>query len=162
MKKLAVIFSVIAISLSPLVFAGNVGAVDVFDEQCKNNSDNVVCQNKDDNVNTLIRNIVNTLLFIVGAISVVMLIYGGLRYSASAGNPNAVTSAKNTIMYAIVGLVVAFAAFAIVNWVMDQLVVSNTEETAESSQVQEGSPSAGIGDVLNGGGSGRESESRRP
>lgn len=62
--------------------------------------------------------IVNTLLFIVGAVSVIMLIWGGIRYATSAGNSSAVTSAKNTIMYAIVGLIIAFLAFAIVNWVL--------------------------------------------
>lgn len=62
--------------------------------------------------------VVNSLLFIIGAVSVIMLIWGGIRYTTSAGNSNAVTSAKNTIMYAIVGLIIAFLAFAIVNWVL--------------------------------------------
>lgn len=62
--------------------------------------------------------VVNTLLFIIGAISVVMLIFGGIRYTTSAGNSAAVTAAKNTIMYAIIGLVIAFLAFALVNWVL--------------------------------------------
>lgn len=62
--------------------------------------------------------IVNILLFIIGALSVVMLIWGGIRYTTSGGSSSAVTSAKNTIMYAIIGLVVAFLAFAIVNWVL--------------------------------------------
>lgn len=62
--------------------------------------------------------VVNVLLFIIGALSVVMLIWGGIRYTTSAGNSSAVTSAKNTIMYAVIGLIVAFLAFAIVNWVL--------------------------------------------
>ncbi len=62
--------------------------------------------------------VVNILLFIIGALSVVMLIWGGIRYTTSGGSSSAVTSAKNTIMYAIIGLVVAFLAFAIVNWVL--------------------------------------------
>lgn len=62
--------------------------------------------------------VVNIMLFIIGAISVVMLIFGGIRYTTSAGNSAAVTGAKNTIMYAIIGLVVAFLAFAVVNWVL--------------------------------------------
>ncbi len=62
--------------------------------------------------------IVNTLLFLIGAISVIMLIWGGIRYTTSAGNSASVTSAKNTIMYAIIGLIIAFLAFAIVNWVL--------------------------------------------
>lgn len=62
--------------------------------------------------------VVNVLLFIIGAICVIMLIWGGIRYTTSAGNAASVTAAKNTIMYAIIGLVIAFLAFAIVNWVL--------------------------------------------
>lgn len=62
--------------------------------------------------------VVNILLFIIGAICVVMLIWGGIRYTTSAGNSANVTAAKNTIMYAIIGLIIAFLAFAIVNWVL--------------------------------------------
>jgi len=63
--------------------------------------------------------VVNTLLFIVGIISVIMIIVGGIRYTVSAGDGNAVTGAKNTILYAVIGLVVAFASYAIINWVLD-------------------------------------------
>jgi len=66
--------------------------------------------------------IVNILLFIIGAISVIMLIYGGIRYTISAGDSGSVTAAKNTILYAIVGLVIAILAFAIVNFVLGSLV----------------------------------------
>jgi len=62
--------------------------------------------------------VVNVLLFVIGALSVVMLIWGGIRYTTSAGNATSVTAAKNTIMYAIIGLVIAFLAYAIVNWVL--------------------------------------------
>jgi hypothetical protein len=65
--------------------------------------------------------IVNILLFLIGAISVIMLIIGGIRYTISAGDSGNVTAAKNTILYAIVGLVVAFLAFAIVNYVLKAL-----------------------------------------
>ena len=65
--------------------------------------------------------IVNILLFVIGAICVIMLIWGGIRYTTSAGNAASVTAAKNTIMYAIIGLVIAFLAFAIVNWVLGAL-----------------------------------------
>ena len=62
--------------------------------------------------------ITNILLFVVGALSVIMLIVGGLRYVISGGNASAVTAAKNTILYAIVGLVVAFLAYAAINFVL--------------------------------------------
>jgi len=66
----------------------------------------------------IVTNITNVLLFIVGALSVIMLIVGGLRYVVSGGNSTAVTAAKNTILYAIVGLVISFLAFAAINFVL--------------------------------------------
>jgi len=62
--------------------------------------------------------IVNVLLFVIGAVSVIMLIIGGIRYTVSGGDSGSVTAAKNTIMYALIGLAIAFLAFAIVNWVL--------------------------------------------
>lgn len=65
--------------------------------------------------------IANILIFLVGIIAVIMLIIGGIRYAVSGGDDSAVKAAKNTILYAIVGLIVAFLAFAIVNFVVTQL-----------------------------------------
>ena len=72
-------------------------------------------------LNDVFKTIINVLLFIIGAVSVIMLIYGGIRYTTSGGNANSVTAAKNTIMYAVIGLIIAIFAFAIVNFVVDQL-----------------------------------------
>lgn len=71
--------------------------------------------------NSIFVTITNILLFIIGAIAVIMLIIGGIRYVVSAGDQNAVTAAKNTILYAIIGIVVAFLAYAAVNFVSSQL-----------------------------------------
>ncbi|TWP17785.1 hypothetical protein EUA68_01250 [TM7 phylum sp. oral taxon 352] len=69
---------------------------------------------------TLVKQFVNIFLFAVGALSVIMLIWGGIRYTTSAGDSNKVQAAKNTVLYAIVGLVVAILAYAIVNMVIDK------------------------------------------
>lgn len=82
------------------------------------NSSNAVCKNKSDNANKLIGTLVNTLLFIVGTLAVIMIIWAGISYTISTGDSSKVTRAKNTLVYAIVGLIVAFLAFAIVNWVL--------------------------------------------
>ena len=66
----------------------------------------------------IFRTVANVLLFIIGGVSVIMLIYGGIRYTTSGGNANSVTTAKNTIMYAVIGLIIAILAYAIVNFVM--------------------------------------------
>jgi hypothetical protein len=75
--------------------------------------------------NSIFRRVTNVLLFLVGAISVIMLIIGGIRYVISGGDQAQVTSAKNTILYAIVGIVVAFLAYAAVNFVTQALAGSN-------------------------------------
>jgi hypothetical protein len=66
----------------------------------------------------VISTVTNVLLFVVGALSVIMIIIGGLRYVVSGGNATSVTAAKNTILYALVGLIISFLAFAAVNFVL--------------------------------------------
>jgi hypothetical protein len=65
--------------------------------------------------------IANILIFITGAISVIIIIFGGLRYVTSTGDAGRVKQAKDTIQYAIIGLVVSILAYAIVNFVVDNL-----------------------------------------
>ena len=67
---------------------------------------------------SLVKQFVNIFLFAVGALSVIMLIWGGIRYTTSAGDSDKVQAAKNTVLYAIVGLVIAILAYAIVNMVI--------------------------------------------
>jgi cytochrome bd-type quinol oxidase subunit 2 len=62
--------------------------------------------------------IANTLIFIVGAISVLMVIIGGLRYVLSNGDSAGIKSAKDTIMYALIGVVVSLLAYALVSFVI--------------------------------------------
>lgn len=71
-----------------------------------------------DDLPAQIKNITNVLLFVLGAIAVIVIIIGGIRYTTSNGDPQAIKGAKDTILYAVVGLVVAILAFAIVNWVL--------------------------------------------
>jgi uncharacterized membrane protein len=75
-------------------------------------------------VGGIFETVTNVLLFIIGAISVIMLIIGGIRYVVSGGDSSAVTSAKNTILYAIVGIVVAILAFALVKFVVGSFSAS--------------------------------------
>lgn len=99
--------------------AAPAGAVNVF-PACSGNS-STVCAGTKDNLLTFWTNIINTLLFLVGAVAVVMIIVGGIRYTVSNGEQSAITGAKNTILYAVVGLVVAIMSFAIVNFVLSRL-----------------------------------------
>ena len=67
---------------------------------------------------SIIRRAINIMLFGVGVLSVVMLIFGGFRYVISGGKKESVTNAKNTILYAIIGLLVAVFAYAIINFIL--------------------------------------------
>lgn len=69
---------------------------------------------------TNIRVITNTMILFVGIAAVVMLIVGGFQYVFSQGNDKHTKTAKDTIMYSIVGIVIALLAFAVVNFVLSQ------------------------------------------
>mgnify|MGYP001019427279 CR=1 FL=1 len=71
--------------------------------------------------NSLVKDVVNIILWIVGILSVIMLVWGGIKYTTSAGDSNKVTSAKNTIIYAVIGLIIAILAYAIVNFVIEKI-----------------------------------------
>ena len=73
---------------------------------------------------------------IVGIIAVIMLIIGGIRYVISGGDSKKVTDAKNTVLYAIIGLVIAFLAFAIVNFVISALPSSADKKEETSLLIQ--------------------------
>ena len=66
--------------------------------------------------------IVNVVLGVIGFVAVVYIVIGGVQYATSAGDTGKITKAKNTIMYAVIGLVVALLAFAIVNFVLDNVM----------------------------------------
>ncbi len=73
-----------------------------------------------------IKTIINILLFAVGIIAVIMIIWGGISYSISAGDQGKAKNARNTIVYSVVGLVIAIAAFAIVQFVFSNLSGSSS------------------------------------
>ena len=97
-------------------------------------------------VNSTVGSIVNILLWVVGILSVTMIVWSGFKYITSAGDTSKLASAKSTLIYAVVGLVIAIMAYAIVNFVRTQVV-----STGKSSG---GTISGGHG---SGGGSGSSS-----
>jgi cytochrome bd-type quinol oxidase subunit 2 len=72
-------------------------------------------------VNDLIADVINIFSLVVGVVSVIMIIYGGFRYITSGGESNSVSSAKNTILYAIIGLVIVALAQFIVRFVLGRV-----------------------------------------
>ncbi len=68
-----------------------------------------------------IGNITNVLITAVGVISIIMIIVGGIRYVLSAGDSKNTTAAKDTILYAVIGVVVALLAYSIMAFVVKQV-----------------------------------------
>ena len=81
------------------------------------------------------RQITDTILYIVGIIAVIMLIWGGIRYVVSGGDSKKVTDAKNTILYAIIGLIISFLAYAIVRFVVNALPSESAKEKTDESSL---------------------------
>jgi hypothetical protein len=86
--------------------------------QCGTNSAGGNQGNASDKVNGTIRTFINLLTAAVGVAAVIMIIVGGFRYITSGGASEKVTSAKNTILYAVIGLVVVALAQVIVRFVL--------------------------------------------
>jgi hypothetical protein len=72
-------------------------------------------------VNTLIIRVVNFLSAVIGIIAVIMIMIGGFRYVTSGGASEKVTNAKNTILYAVIGLVVVALAQVIARFVLNKV-----------------------------------------
>jgi len=98
-------------------------AINVYDEACTgDNANTALCKGRnEDQLPAMIKNIVNVLLYVLGAVSVIVIIMAGIFYTLSAGESAQVTKAKNTLLYAVVGLIVAILSYAIVNFVIDKI-----------------------------------------
>lgn len=126
MKKIQTLLAsalmLVGVGLVPVFAAPTVNAA-ATSELCRGATGSTTCNKpgETNNIGTVLKAITNILLFLVGAVSVIMIIVGGLRYVTSGGDSSSVTSAKNTVLYAIVGLIVAAMAYAIVNFVLTNL-----------------------------------------
>lgn len=68
--------------------------------------------------NGIVTDVVNAMIYATGILAVIFIIIGGVRYIVSQGDEKSVKSAKDTVLYAIIGLILAILAFAIVNFVL--------------------------------------------
>jgi hypothetical protein len=78
----------------------------------------IPCTEQDSGLQGIIRTVVNVLSVVVGVVAVIMIIIGGFRYITSGGKQESVTGAKNTILYAVIGLVIVALAQIIVRFVL--------------------------------------------
>ena len=104
------------------VFTPVVSAANGSNICSEENENSVYCKNKDsggDQVGGIIKTIVEVLLMAVGAISIIMIVIGGILFALSSGDAQKAAKARSTILYAVVGLIVSIFASAIVNFVFD-------------------------------------------
>lgn len=73
-----------------------------------------------------VKTIINVVLGIVGLVAVVMVIIGGISFITSQGDAAKISKAKNTVLYGVIGLVIALLAFAIVYFVLGNVFSSGT------------------------------------
>ncbi len=130
MNKLKVIFASVgflALSLLPFALASNFAlaadpAINTGGYACGGTNatgfSSEDCNQDAGKLPAILTTIINIFSWIVGIVSVIMIIYGGFRYIISGGDSNGVTAAKNTILYAIIGLVIVALAQVIVQFVL--------------------------------------------
>jgi len=73
-------------------------------------------------INAIIGTAINAVLGLVGSIALVMFIYGGFTWMTAAGNKEAVTKGKDIIIWSVAGLAVIFLAYAVVNFVLTDVI----------------------------------------
>jgi hypothetical protein len=124
MKKFLFIF--ISASLLFLSLPAQANAVyNPFEQACAGDVPSDICDTPADNpvsgANGVILNTVQIVSFVIGVTSVLVIMYGGLKYITANGDANSISSAKNTIMYAVVGLVLSLLSQAIVIFVLNNI-----------------------------------------
>jgi len=93
---------------------------DVLDE-IDNSLENATGSSDTASVGDVLGPIITTVIFVVGIVAVVMIIVGGFRFVNSQGDAGQAKEARDTIMYGIIGLIIAIAAFPIVHFVLGVL-----------------------------------------
>ena len=116
--KQSIIALAMVLGLGAALSPAPASAINVFN-QCNGNTSVVCTSATKDDATTKVKDIINIALYVLGIIAVIMIIVGAFRYVLSGGDAGSVTAAKNTILYAVVGLIVAILSFVIVNFVIN-------------------------------------------
>ncbi len=132
-KNIAVAISMLCLAAAPVALPVTAAAATVNIDQGVCSGTNFDISGNGQNCPTtsstnfqgLLDNIVNIFSAIVGVVAVIMIIVGGLRYITSGGDSSRVGSAKTTIIYALVGLVVVVLAQLIVHFVINQATTAS-------------------------------------
>ena len=103
-----------------LIPAHTTAAYDPLNESCTGTAaGSALCKGKNtEKLPNYVKIVVNSLLFILAAVSVIVIIIAGITYTTSGGDATLVKKAKDTLLYSVVGLVIAIMAYAIVNYIL--------------------------------------------
>ncbi len=133
-KLAIVVISIFSLAIlnSPLTFAA--------DDVCSSNASTAVkeaagCNGGSDQLPSVITGIVETVIGICGLVAVAFIIVGGVQYMSSSGDASKIKQAKNTILYAVIGLIICALSFAIVNWVIQTPL---NQDSSTSKDVKDG------------------------
>jgi hypothetical protein len=131
-KKALMSLSVLSLLLVPALVPATVGAQEIQDSlNCGANldvdsvTDGSGCELEGDDagtkLNDIVKLVINIFSVVVAIVAVIMIIIGGLKYIMSGGDSGNITGAKNTILYAIIGLVIVALAQFIVRFVLEKV-----------------------------------------
>lgn len=118
----------------PVLGTAVVGAQDIQNNLCagatlstSGNCDSASVDQASTTVDSLLTTVINIISLAVGVVSVIMIIIGGMKYITSGGDSGNVSGAKNTILYAVIGLVVVALAQIIVKFVLAKVGTATTQ-----------------------------------
>jgi hypothetical protein len=124
MKRFLLVgLSVVTLGFGAMILSPQMVAADAKSEVCKgiNASTGGGCTDTSNSVQRIVDAVLNIFSVVIGILAVIMIIWGGFKYVTAAGDANNITSAKNTIIYAIVGIVIAALSQFLVNFVLDRV-----------------------------------------
>lgn len=94
----------------------------IFQDPCRHSPNSAICQNQNPvKMEDLVKKGLNILTWVAGILAIIMIIYAGYLLVRSANDTNKITTAKNIILYSVVGLIVVVAANAIVSFVIKMI-----------------------------------------
>lgn len=117
------LLAVLPLAISQPAFADCISDPTSAGCPCALNSSSAACQDlsKQDGLSNILKNATNIVLFIAGALAVIMIIYGSIRFMTAHGNEKQVESARLIVTYSVIGLIIALLAYALVNFVLSNL-----------------------------------------
>ena len=135
-KKIITVFAITFLGLTGIIattptFAATNGTTPNCTNICDNNCpvDDAVkrangcdSNNSTDELPNVITGIINGIIAALGIVAVVFIVIGGVQYMTSTGDPSKTKKAKDTILYAAIGLIICVLSFAIVNFVVKNII----------------------------------------